>query len=74
MQTGNPKANHPLGGKTLANGSNSSSSQEEILGLKASEAAIYGIKDDDILKTTEVSVSYDDPERAASRAHTARAW
>ncbi|KAL8994333.1 MAG: hypothetical protein Q9169_005660 [Polycauliona sp. 2 TL-2023] len=68
-------ANRPLGGTTLANGSNSSSSQEEILGLKASEAALYGIRDEDILKTTEVRVSIDDPERATtSRAQTARAW
>ncbi|KAL8779031.1 MAG: hypothetical protein Q9213_007146 [Squamulea squamosa] len=73
-QAGNTKAT-PLGGTTLANGSsNSSSSQEEILGLNKSEAAAYGIRDDDILKTTEVRISIDDPERAASRMQTARAW
>ncbi|KAL8657432.1 MAG: hypothetical protein Q9226_001925 [Calogaya cf. arnoldii] len=65
--------------KSQPNGSNGSSSQEEILGLKASEAALYGIgmgmRDDDILKTTEVRVSIDDPERATtSRMQTARAW
>ncbi|KAL8658002.1 MAG: hypothetical protein Q9226_001359 [Calogaya cf. arnoldii] len=47
--------------KSQPNGSNGSSSQEEILGLKAIEAALYGIgmgmRDDDILKTTEVRVS-----------------
>lgn len=70
-----PGAYRPdLGGTTLANGSNSSSSQEEILGIKANEAAIYGIRDDDILKTTDIRVSIDDPERATSRAQMARAW
>lgn len=61
-----------LGG-TTANVSDSSS-QEEIMGLKASDAALYGIRDDDILKTTEFRVSVDDAERAASRVQTARAW
>ena len=72
-QAGNAKAT-PLGGTTMANSTNGSSSEEEILGLKTSEAAMYGIRDDDILKTTEVRVSIDDPERAASRVQTARAW
>ncbi|KAI4170906.1 MAG: hypothetical protein LQ343_004670 [Gyalolechia ehrenbergii] len=61
-----------LGG-TTANVSDSSS-QEEMMGLKSHEAAIYGIRDDDILKTTEFRVSVDDAERAASRVQTARAW
>ncbi|KAL8826375.1 MAG: hypothetical protein Q9170_007425 [Blastenia crenularia] len=61
-----------LGG-TMANVSDSSS-QEEILGLKSHEAAAYGIRDDDILKTTEFRVSVDDAERAAPRAQMARAW
>ncbi|KAL8858715.1 MAG: hypothetical protein Q9178_004803 [Gyalolechia marmorata] len=70
---GNAKAT-TLGGTTMANSTNGSSSQEEILGLKTSEAAMYGIRDEDILKTTEVRVSIDDPERAASRVQTARVW
>lgn len=57
---------------TTANASDSS--QEEIMGLKHSEAAIYGIRDDDILKTTDISVSVDDSDRAASRAQSVRAW
>ncbi|KAL8722451.1 MAG: hypothetical protein Q9225_001073 [Loekoesia sp. 1 TL-2023] len=61
-----------LGG-TTANASDSSS-REEIMGLKSAEAAAYGIRDDDILKTTEFRVSVDDAERAASRAQMARAW
>ncbi|KAL8689249.1 MAG: hypothetical protein Q9224_004685 [Gallowayella concinna] len=70
-----PGAYRPdLAGTTLAHGSNSSSSQEEILGIKAHEAAQYGIRDDDILKTTDIRVSIDDPERATSRAQMARAW
>ncbi|KAL8803789.1 MAG: hypothetical protein Q9200_006077 [Gallowayella weberi] len=70
-----PGAYRPdLAGTTLAHGSNSSSSQEEILGIKANEAAQYGIRDDDILKTTDIRVSIDDPERASSRAQMARAW
>ncbi|KAL8934310.1 MAG: hypothetical protein Q9216_005974 [Gyalolechia sp. 2 TL-2023] len=61
-----------LGG-TTANVSDSSS-QEEIMGLKSHEVGQYGIRDDDILKTTEFRVSVDDAERAASRVQTARAW
>ncbi|KAL8708413.1 MAG: hypothetical protein Q9220_006703 [cf. Caloplaca sp. 1 TL-2023] len=61
-----------LGG-TTANASDSSS-QEEIMGLKAADAAAYGIRDDDILKTTDIRVSVDDAERATSRAQLARAW
>ncbi|KAL8764435.1 MAG: hypothetical protein Q9203_007170 [Teloschistes exilis] len=51
-----------------------SSSQEEILGLKSAEAAAYGIREDDILKTTDIRVSVDEGERGVSRAHSARAW
>ncbi|KAI4242737.1 MAG: hypothetical protein LQ352_007180 [Teloschistes flavicans] len=61
-----------LGGTTAH--ASDSSSQEEILGLKSVEAAAYGIRDDDILKTTDIRVSVDEGERGVSRAHSARAW
>ncbi|KAL8946604.1 MAG: hypothetical protein Q9222_007024 [Ikaeria aurantiellina] len=70
---GPPGAYRPDLAGTTANASDSSS-QEEIMGLKSAGAASYGIRDDDILKTTDIRVSVDDAERAASRAQSARAW
>ncbi|KAL8685580.1 MAG: hypothetical protein Q9218_007673 [Villophora microphyllina] len=61
-----------LGGTTAH--ASDSSSQEEILGLKSAEAAAYGIRDDDILKTTDIRVSVDDAERAVARGCSTRAW
>ncbi|KAI4116276.1 MAG: hypothetical protein LQ338_007743 [Usnochroma carphineum] len=61
-----------LGGPT-ANASDSSS-QEEIIGLKSAGAATMPYDDGDILKTTDIRVSVEDSERAASRAQMARAW
>ncbi|KAI4136776.1 MAG: hypothetical protein L6R39_007616, partial [Caloplaca ligustica] len=63
-----------LGG-TTANASDSSS-QEEIMGLKSAGAAqqtAAPYDDLEILKTTDIRVSVDDSERAASRAQMARA-
>ncbi|KAL9606486.1 MAG: hypothetical protein Q9179_000351 [Wetmoreana sp. 5 TL-2023] len=61
-----------LGG-TMANNSDNSS-QEGIMAMTIDEAIAYAMREDDIVKTTDIRVSIEDSERAASRAQSARAW